>query len=162
VPRIELLVIQPTPFCNIDCRYCYLPQRHSKAVVSWETLANLFTQIFASGWIGDCLSVVWHAGEPLVMPLEFYRNAFRLIERLKPAQLAVAHSFQTNGTLIDEPWCEFFADERVSVGVSIDGPKRRHPTAAPARAPVSRNLGALSSEHGCSARIVRVLCRGGN
>jgi uncharacterized protein len=126
VPRIELLVIQPTPFCNIDCRYCYLPQRHSKAVVSWETLANLFTQIFASGWIGDCLSVVWHAGEPLVMPLEFYRNAFRLIERLKPAQLAVAHSFQTNGTLIDEPWCEFFADERVSVGVSIDGPKRFH------------------------------------
>jgi len=36
VPRIELLVVQPTPFCNIDCRYCYLPDRNSKAVVVKE------------------------------------------------------------------------------------------------------------------------------
>src|SRR3974377_1564749 len=59
VPSIELLVIQPTPFCNIDCRYCYLPERNSKAVVARQTLHNLFSQVFASGWIGDCLSVVW-------------------------------------------------------------------------------------------------------
>jgi uncharacterized protein len=126
VPRIELLVIQPTPFCNIDCRYCYLPDRNSKAVVSSETLSNLFSQVFASGWTGDRLSVVWHAGEPMVLPIEFYREAFCMIDRLKPAELKVAHSFQTNGTLIDEAWCGFFADKRVGVGVSIDGPKRFH------------------------------------
>jgi len=126
VPKIELLVIQPTPFCNIDCRYCYLPDRNSKAVVSSETLSKLFSQVFASGWTGDCLSVVWHAGEPMVLPIEFYREAFCMIDRLKPAELEVAHSFQTNGTLIDEAWCGFFADERVGVGVSIDGPKQFH------------------------------------
>jgi uncharacterized protein len=126
VPRIELLVIQPTPFCNIDCRYCYLPNRNSKAVVSSETLSNLFSQVFASGWTGDCLSVVWHAGEPMVLPIEFYREAFCMIDRLKPAALEVAHSFQTNGTLIDEAWCAFFTDQRVGVGVSIDGPKQFH------------------------------------
>jgi uncharacterized protein len=126
VPRIELLVIQPTPFCNIDCRYCYLPDRNSKAVVAPETLSNLFSQVFAAGWARDCLSVVWHAGEPMVLPIEFYREAFRTIDRLKPAELEVAHSFQTNGTLIDEAWCAFFADQRVGVGVSIDGPKQFH------------------------------------
>ena len=126
MPRIELLVIQPTPFCNIDCRYCYLPQRSSKGVVTRETLANLFTQVFTSGWTGDGLSVAWHAGEPMVLPIEFYRDAFRIVDRLKPAHLAVAHSFQTNGTLIDDAWCAFFADERVNVGVSVDGPKRFH------------------------------------
>jgi uncharacterized protein len=126
VPRIDLLVIQPTPFCNIDCRYCYLPNRNSKAVVAPETLSNLFSQVFASGWTGDCLSVVWHAGEPMVLPIEFYRKAFRLIDRLRPAELELVHSFQTNGTLIDEAWCAFFTDERVSVGVSIDGPKQFH------------------------------------
>ena len=125
-PRIDLLVVQPTPFCNIDCRYCYLSQRNSKAVIARETLVNLFSQVFASGWVGDCLSVVWHAGEPMVLPIAFYRDAFRLIDRLKPAQLAVAHSFQTNGTLIDKAWCAFFADERVNVGVSIDGPRQFH------------------------------------
>jgi uncharacterized protein len=126
VPKIELLVIQPTPFCNIDCRYCYLPQRNSKAVVAPETLLNLFTQVFASGWLHDCLSVVWHAGEPMVLPVAFYRDAFRMIDRVKPDGLTVAHSFQTNGTLIDEAWCDFFANESVSVGVSIDGPKHLH------------------------------------
>ena len=124
MPTIELLVVQPTPFCNIDCRYCYLPDRNSKAVVAPETLSNLFSQVFASGWVRDCLSVVWHAGEPLVLPIEFYRNAFRAIEGLKPAELTVAHSFQTNGTLIDEAWCDFFAEHHVNIGISIDGPKR--------------------------------------
>ena len=122
-PRIELLVIQPTPFCNLDCRYCYLPDRSSKAVVAPQTLSNLFSQVFASGWLGDCLSVVWHAGEPLVLPVAFYRNALRIIDGLKPAEVLVTHSFQTNGTLIDEAWCDFFIEEQVNVGVSIDGPK---------------------------------------
>ena len=126
MPTIELLVVQPTPFCNIDCSYCYLPDRSSKAVVSKQTLVNLFSQVFASGWVRDCLSVIWHAGEPLVLPREFYRDAFRAIDRLKPAGLAVAHAFQTNGTLIDEAWCAFFAEEQVNVGVSIDGPRHFH------------------------------------
>jgi uncharacterized protein len=126
VPRIGLLVIQPTPFCNIDCSYCYLPDRRSTAMVSMETLVNLFSQIFASGWVGDCLSVVWHAGEPMVAPVAFYRDAFRMIDRIRPTGLRVAHSFQTNGTLINEAWCTFFLEEHLNVGVSIDGPKRLH------------------------------------
>jgi uncharacterized protein len=125
-PRIELLVIQPTPFCNIDCSYCYLPHRNTNVIVSGDTLTNLFSQVFASGWVQDCLPVVWHAGEPLVLPVEFYRDAFRMIDRLKPADLTVTHAFQTNGTLINDKWCAFFVDERVNVGVSVDGPRRFH------------------------------------
>jgi len=125
-PRIELLVVQPTPFCNIDCRYCYLSDRGNKSVVAPETLENLFTQVFASGWADQGLSVVWHAGEPLVLPIAFYRRAFGLIDRLKPAGLKISHSFQTNGTLIDDSWCEFIGETGVSVGVSIDGPRRLH------------------------------------
>jgi uncharacterized protein len=82
--------------------------------------------VFASGWVDECLSVVWHAGEPMVLPIAFYRDAFQMIDRLKPANLAVAHSFQTNGTLIDEAWCAFFADHHVNLGVSIDGPRQLH------------------------------------
>jgi uncharacterized protein len=126
MPEIQLLVVQPTPFCNIDCRYCYLPDRTNKAVVSDETLKNLFSQVFASGWAKEGLSVVWHAGEPLVLPVAFYRRAFALIDELKPAGLPVTHSFQTNGTLIDDGWCDFIADAGISVGVSIDGPQRLH------------------------------------
>ena len=112
MPKIRLLIVQPTPFCNIDCSYCYLPDRRSKHVVATETLANLFSQVFASGWARDHLTVVWHAGEPMVMPIAFYAEAFRLVDRLKPAGLHLTHSFQTNGTLINEAWCDFFLAER--------------------------------------------------
>lgn len=126
MPRIQLLVVQPTPFCNINCRYCYLPDRANKAVVSEDTLRNLFEQVFDSGWAGDALSVVWHAGEPMVLPIEFYRRAFALIDALKPAELSLSHSFQTNGTLIDDAWADFIVEARVNLGVSVDGPRHFH------------------------------------
>ncbi len=126
MPKIELLVVQPTPFCNIGCRYCYLPDRNSKSVVATETLVRLFSQVFASGWAAEGLSVVWHAGEPMVLPIEFYRDAFGMIDGLKPPDLPVVHSFQTNGTLIDEAWCAFFREAQVNLGVSIDGPRAFH------------------------------------
>jgi uncharacterized protein len=126
VPRIQLLVVQPTPFCNIDCRYCYLPDRANKAVVAEETLINLFSQVFASGWADDGLSVVWHAGEPLVLPIAFYRRAFALIDKLKPAGISLKHSFQTNGTLLGDDWAEFIGEAGINVGVSVDGPRRLH------------------------------------
>jgi uncharacterized protein len=126
MPRIQLLVVQPTPFCNIDCRYCYLPDRTNKAVVADATLRNLFSQVFASGWAADGLSVVWHAGEPMVLPISFYRRTFAMIDALRPAGLPVKHSFQTNGTLIDDKWCAFMAEAEIAVGVSVDGPQRLH------------------------------------
>ena len=126
MPAIDLLVVQPTPFCNIDCKYCYLPDRNSKAVVAPETLRNLFSQVFTSGWARGGLSVVWHAGEPMVLPIAFYRDAFAMVESLRPRDRPVVHSFQTNGTLIDEAWCAFFAEAKVNLGVSIDGPRHLH------------------------------------
>ncbi|MGH7044829.1 MAG: cyclophane-forming radical SAM/SPASM peptide maturase GrrM/OscB [Stellaceae bacterium] len=126
MPVIDLLVVQPTPFCNIDCKYCYLPGRNSKAVLTPQTLCNLFSQVFASGWVDGRLSVVWHAGEPMVLPISFYREAFAMIEALRPRDVTVVHSFQTNGTLIDAAWCSFFAEVPINLGVSIDGPQHLH------------------------------------
>jgi uncharacterized protein len=126
MPRIQLLVVQPTPFCNIDCRYCYLPDRTNKSVVADATLTKLFSQVFASGWVEKGVTIVWHAGEPMVLPIDFYRRAFALVDRLKPPGLLLTHAFQTNGTLIDDAWCDFFTEQQVNVGVSVDGPQRLH------------------------------------
>jgi uncharacterized protein len=62
----------------------------------------------------------------MVLPIDFYRRAFRLIDSLKPAEIELTHAFQTNGTLIDDAWCSFFTEASVNVGVSVDGPQRLH------------------------------------
>lgn len=125
-----MVIIQPTPFCNINCSYCYLPDRSNKHVISQSTVAKLFTELFASGWNNPELTVLWHAGEPLAVPIAFYREAFATIERLRPKDgpwpVRVKHSFQTNGMLIDDAWCDFFKEWNVGVGISIDGPRELH------------------------------------
>jgi uncharacterized protein len=126
VPLLETVVVQPTPFCNINCSYCYLPQRDVTSVIEQSTVTTLFEKIFASGWTGEGLTVIWHAGEPLVVPVSFYETAFAAIEKMRPVALQLRHSFQTNGMLITPQWCDLFKKWDVGVGVSIDGPKHLH------------------------------------
>jgi uncharacterized protein len=125
-PTISVVVLQPTAFCNINCSYCYLPDRNNKHVLEQSTVTRLFTELFASGWTAPQLTVIWHAGEPLVVPPTFYREAFATIERLRPPTVEVRHAFQTNGMLIDAEWCALFRDWKVGVGVSLDGPRELH------------------------------------
>lgn len=125
-PLTEVVVVQPTPFCNISCRYCYLPDRNATTVMQQRTVESLFTKLFATGWTRAGLTVIWHAGEPLVVPPSFYEHAFTTIAALKPAALQLQHSLQTNGMLITEEWCDLFKRWNVGVGVSIDGPRHLH------------------------------------
>lgn len=124
--RIEILVLQPTPFCNLDCSYCYLPNRTDRRRMSLATIRRTFERVFESGFVGDRLTVAWHAGEPLVLPLDYYRTAFDLIEGLRPPGTTVVHSIQTNATTLDDVWATFLRDRGVQVGVSLDGPQRLH------------------------------------
>lgn len=126
VPCIETVVVQPTPFCNIDCRYCYLPTRSDRSVLALPTLEALFQQVFASGWAAPQLTLIWHAGEPLVLPVSYYEDAFAAIAALRPPQVQLRHAIQTNGMLITPQWCELFRKWQVGVGVSIDGPRDIH------------------------------------
>jgi uncharacterized protein len=119
-------VLQPTPFCNIDCRYCYLPDRRSKRRMSEEVLDAVFARVFEGDLVQGPFTVVWHAGEPLVLPPSWYERAFAIAAARSEGRALISHSFQTNGILIDDEWCELIRERRLHVGVSIDGPDFLH------------------------------------
>ncbi|MCY4470021.1 MAG: GRRM system radical SAM/SPASM domain protein [Thiotrichales bacterium] len=123
---VQLLVIQPTPFCNLDCSYCYLPNRNSTARMDWTTLELAVKRVLESRFLGRVLSIVWHAGEPLVLPVDWYEEAFDRIESLNSGRTSITHHVQTNGVLINERWIELFHSRGVQVGISLDGPERLH------------------------------------
>ncbi len=122
VGPLELLVIQPTPFCNLDCSYCYLPDRLDKRKISLETLEKVFDWAFSSGLIRQDFTLLWHAGEPMVLPATFYEQATLVLERCNTSGFAVTQSLQTNATLVNDAWCDFIRRRNVQVGVSVDGP----------------------------------------
>jgi uncharacterized protein len=123
---VRLLVLQPTPFCNIDCSYCYLFERKSTAVMSLETLDLVCRRIFAHRQLGPVLEVTWHGGEPLTVPLAWYEDAVALMAERCPAAGQVHHRFQTNGLLLNERWARFLARTKAGIGLSIDGPADLH------------------------------------
>jgi uncharacterized protein len=123
---LELLVLQPTPFCNIDCSYCYLSNRQSTRRMSSDTLDQTFRWVFASGLVREPFTLLWHAGEPLVLPVSFYETADHLLCRHNAAHVPVLQSFQTNATLIDAGWCTFLGRSQKHLGVSVDGPDFLH------------------------------------
>ncbi|HAC62582.1 MAG TPA: GRRM system radical SAM/SPASM domain protein [Cyanothece sp. UBA12306] len=127
---INLVVIQPTPFCNLNCDYCYLPDRDLKQTLSLDLIEPIIKAIFTSPFVGEFVDVCWHAGEPLAVPISFYEEVFKTIEvaskKYNKQEIPIYHSVQTNGILINQEWCEFFKKYNISVGVSIDGPDFLH------------------------------------
>lgn len=123
---IELLVFQGTPFCNIDCKYCYLPNRLDKSRITLEVIEKTMDRILEASLLSESLTVLWHAGEPLVLPIAFYEDAFRLIRSKIPKNVKVTQNIQTNLTLLNQEWCDFFIRHDVDLGISLDGPKFLH------------------------------------
>ena len=72
------------------------------------------------------IQFIWHGGEPLLLGLEFYTKALRLQQEFKRPGQMITNSLQTNGTLVDDSWCDFFKQFGFSIGISIDGPAEIH------------------------------------
>lgn len=126
-PHRTLVVLQASPFCNIDCRYCYLPQRSDTARMSTAVLARIFEEVLSSRLTEDPIVFLWHLGEPLSLPLPYYQNAFALCAQINTRYgRTYSHSFQTNATLINADWINLIREHRVGVGVSVDGPAFIH------------------------------------
>jgi len=94
--------------------------------IRMETLSQIFKRLFSSPFVSDDLTIVWHVGEPLMLPPSFYEEAFQIMQQWNTQGVLVTHSFQTNGTCITQQWCDFFKKHHVQIGVSIDGPKAIH------------------------------------
>lgn len=126
-PRQQLIVLQQSPFCNINCQYCYLPDRLNKARMRLETLTKIYHGIFSSSLIHDPITFLWHAGEPLAVGHTFMEQAFTLSEEInRQYNRSYTHNIQTNGTLIDQVWIELFQKYSVHIGLSLDGPEFIH------------------------------------
>jgi uncharacterized protein len=111
------VVLQPTTLCNLNCSYCYLPERQTKSYIELSVLESIAASLLKQQLP---VTVLWHGGEPLATGIE------RFARFLEPFAEAVAlgycqHSLQTNATLLTQEWCDFLKQHKFRIGVSIDG-----------------------------------------
>lgn len=116
--------------CNLACRYCYYLDKaglypDSRRPVMSEALLERFVSQYIGAQTQPEVLFTWHGGEPLLLPVDFYRRALQL-QRQYGRGRHIDNCLQTNGTLLDDEWCRFFRQNNFLVGVSIDGPRPMH------------------------------------
>jgi uncharacterized protein len=131
-PSAFHLLAKPTGAqCNLDCDYCFFLSKEmlypdSRLRMSDEQLDAYLRQLIEAHAGAAEVTIAWQGGEPTLMGLDFFRRSVEIARGyLRPGQRAV-HTIQTNGTLIDDEWAEFFRDNDYLVGISIDGPRDVH------------------------------------
>ncbi len=86
--------LKPTNFCSLGCGHCYLPDRvrADRTRMSWETLER--TAGFLAEMAGNQpVHVFWHDGEPLMMPVDWFRKAGTILDSGLPGH---TESLQTS------------------------------------------------------------------
>ena len=116
--------------CNLACKYCYyleknnLYQNSNRHLMSDEMLEQ-FTREYIEAQTMPQVLFTWHGGEPLMRSIDFYKKALALQKKYAHGK-QIDNVIQTNGTLLTDEWCEFFAKNHWLVGISIDGPQEYH------------------------------------
>lgn len=73
----------------------------------------------------DEVEFCWHGGEPLLSGIEFYRRAVKAQESICARRgVHFRNSIQTNGTLLNDDWLDFFEANNFQMGLSCDVPAR--------------------------------------
>jgi uncharacterized protein len=131
-PAAFHLLAKPTgAVCNLDCSYCFFLSKEmlypgSRFRMADELLETYLRQLIQAHAQVPEVTIAWQGGEPTLMGIDFFRRSIELAKKyLRPRQRA-AYTIQTNATLVDQEWADFFGEHDFLVGVSIDGPRELH------------------------------------
>ena len=116
--------------CNLACKYCYYLEKNKLYPTAQQHLMSdkmleQFTREYIEAQTMNQVLFTWHGGEPLLRSIDFYRKALSLQQKYAGGR-HIDNVIQTNGTLLTDEWCEFFAQNHWLVGISIDGPQPNH------------------------------------
>lgn len=129
-PRSFTTMVKPGgSACNLACTYCYYLEKARlyggiEPLMSPDLLETYIRQ-FIEACESDTVEFCWHGGEPLMWGIDYFKRAMKL-QRKYAAGKQIRNSLQTNGTLINEAWCAFLAENEFLVGLSLDGPRDIH------------------------------------
>jgi uncharacterized protein len=125
------ILIKPAgPDCNLRCKYCFYTEKHALFAKNGPCrmpdiiLEQCIRSYLASQPTRE-VEFAWQGGEPTLLGVAFFQRALELQKKYGEGRI-ISNSIQTNGTMLDDAWCEFLARERFLVGISVDGPRPIH------------------------------------
>ena len=132
LPAFHVLAKPTGAKCNLNCKYCFYLEKEelypkSDFKMGNEVLEEYIKQLFEGHRTRE-VAVAWQGGEPTLMGLDFFKRSVELVQKYKRPDQVPEYTLQTNGTLLDDEWCVFFAENNFLIGLSLDGPGELHDT----------------------------------
>ncbi len=129
-PAFHIMLKPRGAICNLDCKYCYfLAKEHlypgSKFRLG-ESLLEEYTRQYIEAQQVPEVTFAWQGGEPTLMGLDFFKLAVKFQQKYRQPGMRIYNALQTNGTLIDDDWAQFFHENDFLIGLSLDGPRELH------------------------------------
>lgn len=120
------IILKLTTACNLNCVYCSEGDSEPKTLPP-EIFFKLVDDLPA---LLDSLNTkdiefLFHGGEPLLYGREKLKLLIDYATNHLP-NYETKFLMQTNGVLIDEDWIDFFKQENIGVGISLDGYPELH------------------------------------
>ena len=118
------------PICNLDCKYCFYLEKeqlydpNEQFRMSDEVLETYIRQYIDQQDVPE-VGFAWQGGEPTLLGVDFFRKAVTLQQQYADGK-RITNAIQTNGTLLNDEWCQFLTEHDFLVGISIDGPAELH------------------------------------
>src|SRR3984885_7835760 len=140
--------------CDLACDHCYVYEsadqswRGRPLAISDEVVSQTARRIaeHAKSHRLDSVQVVLHGGEPLLAGRARLQRVVIELENALHGVCGLDLRIHTNGVLLDEEFCELFAEHGVRVGISIDGDRAandRHRRYADGRSSYNKVISAI-------------------
>ena len=144
-PAFHITLKPRGAICNLDCSYCYFLSKEalypgSKFRMDEGLLEEYTKQYIAAQRVPE-VTFAWQGGEPTLMGLEFFQKSVEFQQKHKRPGMRVENALQTNGTLLNDDWCAFFAQSDFLTVYEFYGERTAQP-------PRSRQYYGLSGRTG--------------
>ena len=132
-PRAFHIMAKPTgSACNLNCAYCFFLKKErlypgSDFRMPDDVHEAYIRQLLEAHQTPE-VTIAWQGGEPTLMGLDFFRRSVELQKKYQKPGTRIENTFQTNGILLNDEWCEFLHQNNFLIGLSLDGPKELHDT----------------------------------
>ncbi len=129
-PSFHIMAKPIGPICNLDCKYCFYLEKEnlyptgSNFKMPYDVLESYIKQRIETDR-SDVMSFAWQGGEPTLLGVDYFKKVVELEKKYSDGR-QIDNAFQTNGVLLDDEWCAFFAENKFLIGLSIDGPRELH------------------------------------
>lgn len=131
MPPLSIMIKPASNMCNLSCKYCFYSDVSSSRLCSNmgfmpEATSERLITCALSFANSESVAFAFQGGEPLLAGLDYFKKFVSYVKKYNIKESKIFFSIQTNGTLVNDEWADFFAKNEFLVGLSLDGDYERN------------------------------------